>query len=96
MVHVTDMNKEYLATIVVPSVSHAVWNGNDYPLFGFGERVRALGIQQTHIYGPEVGLMGIAPNVLFAAALYSVIKKGSVFSSQSTVHARHNRPSWLL
>ena len=63
-------------SIVVPSVSHAVWNGVDYPLFGFGEKVGALGIQQTHIYGPEVGLVGIVLNGLFAAALYRVIKRG--------------------
>jgi membrane protease YdiL (CAAX protease family) len=63
-------------SIVVSSVSHALWNGIDYPLFGFGERVGALGIQQTHIYGPEVGLMGIVLNVLFAAALYRAIKRG--------------------
>lgn len=63
-------------SIVVSSVSHALWNGIDYPLFGFGERVGALGIQETHIYGPEVGVVGIVLNVLFAAALYRVIKRG--------------------
>ena len=42
-------------SVVVPSVCHAVWNGIDYPLYGFGEKVGALGIEQTHIYGPEVG-----------------------------------------
>jgi membrane protease YdiL (CAAX protease family) len=36
-------------SILVSSVSHALWNGIDYPLFGFGEKVGALGIQQTHI-----------------------------------------------
>jgi hypothetical protein len=30
-----------------------------YPLFGFGEKAGALGIEQTHIYGPEVGLLGL-------------------------------------
>lgn len=63
-------------SIVVASVSHALWNGIDYPLFGFGEKVGALGIQQTHIYGPEVGLLGIVFNALFALALYQLIKRG--------------------
>lgn len=63
-------------SIVVASVSHALWNGIDYPFFGFGENVGALGIQQTHIYGPEVGLVGIVLNTLFAAALYQLIKRG--------------------
>ncbi len=62
-------------SIVVSSVSHALWNGLDYPLFGFGEKVGALGIQQTHIFGPEVGLVGIVINLLFAAFLYRLIKR---------------------
>ncbi len=63
-------------SIVVASVSHALWNGLDYPLFGFGEKVGALGIEQTHIFGPEVGLVGIVLNLLFAAMLYRMIKRG--------------------
>ena len=57
-------------SILVPSVSHALWNGLDYPLFGFGENSGALGIQETHIFGPEVGALGIVANLLFAAFLY--------------------------
>ncbi len=49
-------------SIVVPSVCHAVWNGIDYPLYGFGEKIGALGIEQTHIYGPEVGWLGVLLN----------------------------------
>lgn len=62
-------------SIVVASVSHALWNGLDYPLFGFGEKVGALGIEQTHIFGPEVGLLGIVLNLSFAAVLYRAIKR---------------------
>jgi membrane protease YdiL (CAAX protease family) len=62
-------------SIVVASVSHAFWNGIDYPLFGFGENVGALGIQQTHIFGPEVGVLGIVLNSLFAAFLYGLVKR---------------------
>ena len=62
-------------SLVAPSICHAVWNGIDYPLFGFGEKLGALGIEQTHIYGPEVGVLGIAVNVVFAAALWFWIRK---------------------
>lgn len=58
-------------SVIVPSLSHAVWNSIDYPLFGFGERVGALGIEQTHIYGPEVGVLGIGANLVFAAYIWS-------------------------
>lgn len=57
-------------SIVVPSVCHAVWNGIDYPLYGFGEKVGALGIEATHIYGPEVGVLGMVLNLLFAGGLW--------------------------
>jgi len=57
-------------SILVPAVSHAVWNGIDYPLFGFGEKVGALGITETHLYGPEVGLLGIALGLVFLAQIW--------------------------
>lgn len=57
-------------SVVVPSLCHAVWNGIDYPVFGFGEKPGALGIQETHIYGPEVGLLGIGLNLAFCAWLW--------------------------
>jgi membrane protease YdiL (CAAX protease family) len=49
-------------SILVPSVCHAIWNGLDYPLFGFGEKVGALGIAETHLFGPETGIIGIPIN----------------------------------
>ena len=52
-------------SVVVPAVCHAVWNGIDYPHFGFGEKIGALGIGQTHLFGPEVGLIGILLNTAF-------------------------------
>lgn len=57
-------------SVISPSLCHAVWNGLDYPLYGFGERVGALGIQQTHIFGPEVGILGIGLNLAFFAWLW--------------------------
>jgi membrane protease YdiL (CAAX protease family) len=58
-------------SVIVPAVCHAVWNGLDYPLFGFGEKIGALGIEATHIFGPEVGLVGIPFNALALLTLYT-------------------------
>lgn len=57
-------------SVLVTSVSHAVWNGLDYPLFGFGSKIGTLGITETAIYGPEVGVLGLIVNTVFAAALW--------------------------
>jgi hypothetical protein len=65
-------------SILVPSVSHALWNGLDHPLFGIGENSGALGIQQTHLFGPEVGLLGMVVNLVFAGFLYLVFYRRSM------------------
>lgn len=65
-------------SVLVPSVCHAVWNSIDYPLFGFGEKVGALGITQTHIFGPEVGLLGIGFNLLFVVVLWAWWKRSGL------------------
>lgn len=57
-------------SVPVPAVSHAVWNGIDYPLFGFGEKVGSLGIAGTHLDGPEVGPLGIVPGAAFLALIW--------------------------
>jgi membrane protease YdiL (CAAX protease family) len=54
---------------VVPSLSHAFWNTAAYSLYGFGTKVGALGIRDTSVFGPEVGILGLLLNLLFAAAL---------------------------
>ena len=64
-------------SVLVPSVSHAVWNGLDYPLFGFGTEAGALGIVRTEIFGPEVGLLGLTLNLIFAIALWSWLRRRS-------------------
>jgi hypothetical protein len=38
--------------------------------FGYGTKVGALGIVDTAIYGPEVGFLGLAVNLIFAAMLW--------------------------
>jgi membrane protease YdiL (CAAX protease family) len=62
--------RQISGSVVVPAVCHAVWNGIDYPFFGFGEKVGALGIEQTHIFGPEVGVVGVGVNLVVVGALF--------------------------
>src|SRR4030095_13669997 len=61
-------------SLVVSSVSHGVWHGITYVFFGFGTKVGALGIKETALYGPEVGVLGLALNVLFVAVLWWWLK----------------------
>lgn len=56
-------------SVLVASVSHGVWNGLDYVLFGFGTKAGMLGIANTAVFGPEVGILGLAVNAIVAAAL---------------------------
>lgn len=57
-------------SIVVTSVSHGVWNGLVYALFGYGTTLGMLGIHNTAVFGPEIGVVGLALNVVFAAVLW--------------------------
>jgi membrane protease YdiL (CAAX protease family) len=57
-------------SILVAAVSHGLWNGLAYELFGFGTKKGALGIEATALYGPEVGILGLVANGLFVAALW--------------------------
>lgn len=57
-------------SVIVASVSHGVWNGGAYVFFGYGTKIGALGIDDTAIYGPEVGVLGLVLNLIFAAALW--------------------------
>ncbi len=71
-----------LCTVLVASVSHAVWNGLDYLLFGFGTKVGALGITETAIYGREVAILGLIVNVVFAAALWRWLNQHGIETVQ--------------
>ena len=62
--------RQISGSVVVAALCHSVWNGIDYPLYGFGEKVGALGIEQTHIFGPEVGIVGVAINLVVVGALF--------------------------
>jgi membrane protease YdiL (CAAX protease family) len=67
--------RQWSGSIVVTSVCHGVWNGLAYAFFGFGEHVGALGIEQTWIFGPEVGLLGIAANAIVVVLLWRHVNK---------------------
>jgi len=57
-------------SVIVASLSHGVWNGIAYVFFGVGTKAGALGIANTAIFGPEVGIVGLALNAAFAVALW--------------------------
>jgi CAAX protease family protein len=57
-------------SIVVTSLSHGLWNGIAYVFFGFGTKTGALGIRNTAIFGPEIGVLGLITNAMFAFLLW--------------------------
>jgi membrane protease YdiL (CAAX protease family) len=57
-------------SIIVASLSHGLWNGIAYVFFGFGTRVGALGITNTTMFGPEIGVLGLLFNLVFAVLLW--------------------------
>lgn len=61
-------------SVVVAAFCHAIWNPFAYELFGFGEKVGALGITNTAFFGPEVGYLGILLNGLFFLWLWNKAK----------------------
>lgn len=61
--------RERSGSILVSSLSHGLWNGCDYVLFGFGTHHGALGIADTAFYGPEVGALGLGLNAGFLLLL---------------------------
>jgi len=77
-------------SILVSSAGHGLWNGLTYVLFGVGSGVGALGIQDVSLYGPEVGLIGVALNATYAAFLFWTLRDrfrrdGSTLQPASTV-----------
>jgi len=61
-------------SIIASSVAHGLWNGFAYVLFGFGTKTGALGIRDTQLYGPEVGVLGLALNVVFLLIMWFVMR----------------------
>jgi uncharacterized protein len=57
-------------SLIVTSLSHGLWNAGDYVFFAFGTKTGALGIKNTAIFGPEVGVLGLVVNVVLALLLW--------------------------
>lgn len=70
-------------SVLVAAVAHGLWNGIAYVFFGFGAQVGALGIQKTAIYGPEVGVVGLLIDLIFAAVLWQACKSGRLATVNS-------------
>lgn len=64
------MLRQLSGSLIVTSLSHALWNAGAYVLFGFGTRSGALGVRNTALWGPEVGVLGVALNIVFALLLW--------------------------
>ncbi len=64
-------------SIVVTSVVHGVWNGAVCVFFGMGATEGALGIKETAVYGPEVGVLGLAINIVIAIGLWQWYRSAS-------------------
>jgi membrane protease YdiL (CAAX protease family) len=56
------MFRSVSGSVIVPTVYHSIWNALAYDLFGFGEKTGALGVTNTILFGPEVGVLGIVIN----------------------------------
>jgi membrane protease YdiL (CAAX protease family) len=54
-------------SVLVPALAHGIWNGAVYILFGLSTQPGALAIENTGMFGPEVGYLGLALNVVFLA-----------------------------
>ena len=77
-------------SIIVTSLSHGLWNGMAYVLFGFGSRQGSLGIRNTTVFGPENGLLGLACNLLFAWLLWRLLQKRGDFCASGLYQVRRS------
>ncbi len=57
-------------SVVVVAVTHGIWNSAGYVLFNNGAEIGALGIQNTSIFGPESGVLGVVLNLVYAIGLW--------------------------
>ena len=57
-------------SIIVPAVTHGVWNSAVYVLFNFGGETGALGIHNVSTFGPEAGWLGLVLNLGYVAGLW--------------------------
>lgn len=62
-------------SLIVPAVTHGVWNSAVYVLFNFGAETGALGIHNTSVFGPEAGWLGLVLNLGYAAGLWLLYRR---------------------
>jgi membrane protease YdiL (CAAX protease family) len=60
-------------SVIVPALSHAVWNAIAYKFFGFGVEYGELARSSFTVLDPERGVMGIALNAVFAMILWAML-----------------------
>jgi hypothetical protein len=65
----------YDERVTVTSASRGVWIGLVYALFGMGTTYGALGIRNTAVFGPEIGVLGLALNVVFGVVYRSAFNQ---------------------
>jgi len=70
-------------SIIVASCSHGLWNGIAYVFFGFGTKTGALGVRNTSIFGPEIGILGLIGNAGFALVLWQLWRTRRYRTDQS-------------
>jgi membrane protease YdiL (CAAX protease family) len=80
-------------SIIVASCSHGLWNGIAYVFFGFGTKTGALGVRNTSIFGPEIGILGLIANAGVAVVLWQLWRTRRYRTDQSdagavTIHQR--------
>lgn len=69
--------RERSGSVVVASVSHGAYNAFDYVLFGFGANTGALGIADSALYHPDVGVLGLAANATYLIVILLLWKPQS-------------------
>ncbi len=57
-------------SVLVPSLSHGIWNGATYTLFGFGSGSGLLAVENTLWLDPERGLLAIVLSGVYVAWLW--------------------------
>ena len=60
-------------SVIVPALSHAVWNAIAYKFFGFGVEYGELARSSFTLLDPERGVVGIGLNAAFALVLWTLL-----------------------
>lgn len=56
-------------SLVVPALSHALWNALTYTLYGYGTETGVMGLTSYSLYDPERGILGLALNLAVVLVL---------------------------